>query len=220
MNVIKAMELRKSTRGYLDKEVSKELLMEIVEASLKSPSSTNIQPWKLYIATGEALEYIKNANEEAFLKNMDEDLIDPELSGVYKERRKDLAVELFKLLDIKREDKDKRNEWYRNGFRYFEAPVAIIVTTDKGLAKTEFPYLSCGMVVQSLCLACEEKGLGTCISKQGATYHKALIEKLGISENEEIVTSIAVGYEDIEHPANKLKSERVTIEEGASFVGF
>lgn len=67
MEIKNAIEKRKSVRGYLDKPVSKETITKIIETSLRSPSAVNIQPWEIYIVTGEILVNMKDENENMFL---------------------------------------------------------------------------------------------------------------------------------------------------------
>ena len=42
---------RKSVRAYMNKEVEKELLFEVLEAGRLAPSALNIQPWKFIVIT-------------------------------------------------------------------------------------------------------------------------------------------------------------------------
>ena len=55
--------------------------------------------------------------------------------GVYKHRQITLAKQLFKAMDIPRENKEKRAWWLERGFRFFDAPAAIIIATDKVLGE-------------------------------------------------------------------------------------
>ena len=52
---------RHSVRKFTSKEIPKDVLNDIISTSLLSPSWTNSQPWKLYIASGKALDEIKKA---------------------------------------------------------------------------------------------------------------------------------------------------------------
>ncbi|MEM3620455.1 MAG: nitroreductase family protein, partial [Nitrososphaerota archaeon] len=46
MNIIKG---RRSVRSFLDKEVSREHLITILEAGIWAPSGSNIQPWEFVL---------------------------------------------------------------------------------------------------------------------------------------------------------------------------
>jgi nitroreductase len=51
MDVKTAIQKRRSIRKYKDKEIPKELLMEILEAARQAPSGANRQPWQLVVVT-------------------------------------------------------------------------------------------------------------------------------------------------------------------------
>ena len=51
MDVISAIHRRRSIRKYKNKEIPKELLMEILEAARQAPSGANKQPWRLVVVT-------------------------------------------------------------------------------------------------------------------------------------------------------------------------
>ena len=52
MDVLEAIETRKSIRAFTDQEVPRETIEKILEVSQRSPSGTNTQPWHVYICTG------------------------------------------------------------------------------------------------------------------------------------------------------------------------
>ena len=47
MNVTEAVRKRISTRGFLDKPISKAELTQLLETAQRSPSGGNLQPWKV-----------------------------------------------------------------------------------------------------------------------------------------------------------------------------
>jgi nitroreductase len=52
MKLQAAIKERKSVRGYLDKPVPKDVLNQILEISIRAPSTKNTQPWHLYRKPG------------------------------------------------------------------------------------------------------------------------------------------------------------------------
>ncbi|MBW1898960.1 MAG: nitroreductase family protein, partial [Deltaproteobacteria bacterium] len=131
----------------------------------------------------------------------------------------ELAKKLFKLMDIRREDKEKRTEWLERGFRFFDAPAAIILMTDRSLTENG-PLLDVGAVMQNICLAALHFGLGTCIEDQGVLYPEVVREMAGIPESKRIVISIAIGYPDPDFPANKIITDRESADSLTTWVGF
>jgi len=209
MNVIEAMRIRKSIRRFKPEPVSMEILTEILEVATRAPSGKNAQPWEITVVTGKTLDKLKRSNVEMLLSGA---VLNPhieykDLEGVYRRRQVDLAVQLFQLMGIAREDREKRAEWNQRGFRFFDAPVAIILSTDSSLdeARTQFDI---GIITQSICLAALHYDLGTCIVRQGVYYPEVVRKFTGIPASKRIIIGIAIGYPDWAFPANKLESER------------
>jgi nitroreductase len=124
----------------------------------------------------------------------------------------ELAKGLFQLMGIERQDATKRTRWIERGFRFFDAPAAIIVLTDKSL-QPETPLIDIGIVIQSICLAALEHDLATCIEDQGCMYPDVLRELAEIPDTKRIVMAMAIGYPDWDFPANRIETTRVPIDE-------
>lgn len=137
--------------------------------------------------------------------------------SVYKQRQIALARQLFKAMDIPREDREKRNRWLERGFRFFDAPAAVIIVSDRALSEAG-PLLDIGAAMQNICLAALEYGLGTCIEDQGILYPEVFREHTGIPETKRLIIAIALGYPDPEFPANQIRSEREPVENLTTWV--
>jgi len=121
-------------------------------------------------------------------------------------------------MDIPREDKSKRAAWMERGFRYFDAPAAIIIVADNSLT-IQSTYLDVGLVTQNICLAALHYGLHTCIENQGITYSDVLRKHAGIPESKRIICAIALGYPDWDFPANQVMSVREPIDNVITWCG-
>ncbi len=219
MDILTAIETRKSIRAYLEQPVSKDVIAKIIETSLRSPSATNIQPWNIYVVGGEVLQKIKTDNVELFLSGVRPTIEEPHLPEVFKKRRVELAIDLFKLLKIEREDREKRKEWTTRGYRYFDAPVALFFTVDKSIYEGTWSLMAIGSLIQTICLTAMEYGLGTCIVEQGVSYHHILRKYTNIPQEENIIISMSLGYPDPDFPANQLISKREPLEEVTHWFG-
>jgi len=223
MDIIEAVKKRKSIRGYKPDPVPKAVLQQILELASHAPSAMNTQPWECTVLTGEVLEnvrrsYVELVNSGA-LPNPEHVVVGWPKESIYRQRQVDLAKQLFQLMDIPREDKEKRAKWLERGFRYFDAPVAIIISTDRCLSDSG-PLLDIGALMQSICLTALHFGLGTCIEDQGTMYPDVLRKYAHIPESKRIVIAIAIGYADWDFPANKLETEREPIENVTTWLGF
>jgi len=217
MEIIQAICTRKSIRGYKPDPVPMEILRKILETAAHSPSAMNTQPWEVTVVTGETLNNIKRANV-GMLDSASHFWRRP-YEGVYRQRQVDLGVQIFSLMGIARENKEKRAQWLERGFRFFDAPAAIIVSIDSSI-EGPLALLGIGAFCQSVCLAALDYGLGTCIEDQVIAFPDVLRKFLGIAQSKHIVIGIAIGYPDWDFPANKLESEREPIERFANWCGF
>lgn len=220
MDIVAAIETRTSIRAYLNKPIPKDVIIKILQSSLRTPSAVNTQPWNIYVVSGETLDNIKRDNVNMFLSGAKPTAKEQDFQGVFRQRRVDLAKDLFKLLNIAREDAVKRKEWAAQGYRYFDAPAAIILTIPTDLLEGTWSLLAIGAFMQSICLAAMNYGLGTCIDEQGAAFHEVLKKYIEIPEEQSIVMSITLGYPDPTSPANQLISQRVSLDEVAHWFGF
>jgi nitroreductase len=223
MDIIKAIAERKSIRAFKPDPVSKDILKKILELSCRAPSSVNQQPWEFAVIAGEPLEELKRLNVEKTMAGIpaqrDYPTEERPKESIYRKRQVALAMEIFTLMGIERENREKRLDWLLRGMRYFDAPAAIIIYSDRCLREAG-PLLDIGAVMQSICLAALAFGLGTCIENQGIQYSNALRECIGIPETKRIAVSIAIGYPDADFPANRLYSSREPIENITLWRGF
>lgn len=211
MDVIEAIKQRRSIRAFSEKPVAQETLMEILNIACRAPSAMNTQPWEFIVLSGEKLKKISAVIVEK-LKNgapmqPDHLVVSWPDRGVYKDRQIALARQLFRVMDVPREDREKRARWLERGFRFFDAPAAVIIATDRTLSESG-PLLDLGAVMQNICLAAMHFGLGTCIEDQGVLYPEVLREHAGIPPTKRLNIAIAIGYPDPDFPANNIRSER------------
>jgi nitroreductase len=223
MDIIEAIRARKSIRGFKPDPVEKSIIKEILEFAVRAPSAMNTQPWEFFVITGEVLNRMRKALVEKLKTGApmkpDHLVVGWPQESVYRDRQVGLAKEIFKLMDIQREDKVKRAWWLERGFRFFDAPVAVIVVTDKALSESG-PLFDIGAVTQTLCLAALQYGLGTCIEDQGVLYPEVAREMAGIPDSKRIMIAVAMGYPDGDFPANKLVSSREPVDKLTTWVGF
>lgn len=223
MNVVEAIRKRKSIRGYKPDPVSKDVLTEILETACRTPSPMNTQPWEFMVITGQLLDAIKKRYMENFRSGVpgvpEHLVVGWTKDSVYRKRQVELAKQLFKLMDIGREDMDKRIQWLERGFRYFDAPVVILLLVDRSLTE-QGPLMDIGAVMQTLCLAALPYGLGTCIEDQGVMYPKDLRKLAGIPDSKRIMMAVAIGYPDPDFPANQVETVRESVENNTTWIGF
>ncbi|MDY6855806.1 MAG: nitroreductase [Thermodesulfobacteriota bacterium] len=223
MDILEAIKTRMSIRSFKPDPVPKEVLKEILDIACRAPSGMNTQPWEFIILAGDVLDSIRRANVEKLnfgaVPSPEHLVIGWPPDSVYRQRQVELAIQIFKLMDIQREDREKRAKWMERGFRFFDAPAAIILMTDRSLTEAG-PLLDMGAVMQNICLSALNYGLGTCIEDQGGMYPDVLRKFADIPESKRIIICIAIGYPNWDFPANKLVSTRVPVDSNTTWRGF
>lgn len=222
MDIVEAVGSRKSVRGFKPDLVPRAVLEEILETARHAPSVVNTQPWEITIITGQVLDSIKQGNTEMALSGATPhgDIPFPFYEGTYKQRQIDLAIALFGLMGIAREDKEKRAQWSQRNYRFHEAPVGIILSLDKSLDNSLLPLVDIGTILQTICLVALNYGLATCIDYLAVIFPEVIRRFTGIPESKRIVTAIAIGYPDWSFPGNKIESKREPIENFTTWCGF
>ena len=220
MDVIEAIRTRKSIRKFKPTPIPRGILRDILDVAIQSPSAMNTQPWFMSVATGEALERIKKDNVAAAASGVpaETELTHVPFKGVYRQRQVDLAIQIFTLMGIDREDKQKRQDWRNRGLRFFDAPAAIFLSMDRALNGSEMNLLDMGAIMQTICLTAMKHGLGTCIEDQGVMFPQAARKHIRVPEERRLVICIAIGYPDWDFPANKLDSTREPLEKVVTWI--
>ena len=80
MGLVDAIYERRSVRGFLNKEVPQEVLNRIFEIAQKAPSNCNVQPWKVYVASGELKDKLKRKMVENVTSGVE---ANPDLSLIH-----------------------------------------------------------------------------------------------------------------------------------------
>ena len=221
MDVLKALQTRKSIRGYKPDPVPKEIIAKVLEVATRAPSALNTQPWQITVISGKVLDEIRQENIKALNVGTGsaQEIIRKPFEGIYRKRQVDLAIQIFQLMGIARDDKEKRAQWMMRGFRYFDAPAAIVLSLDKSMDST-LALCDIGVLCQSICLAALEFGLGTCIEDQGILFPDILRKLAGIPEFNLPIMGLAIGYPDWDFPANKLVTPREALNSNTKWYGF
>jgi nitroreductase len=222
VEIIEALRTRKSIRAYKPDPISREIIEKILNIATRAPSGTNGQPWEFTVITGEDLRVVIQANVKCFNStwpNPDFHYQSWPPGSIYKNRQVEIAKDIFKIMGIAREDKEKRMRWMERGVCYFDAPVAIIISVDRSISGDTY-LMDIGSVMQSICLTALNFGLGTCIEYQGVMYPDVLREIVKIPDSKRIIMSIALGYPDWDFPVNKVESPREQVHSITTWCGF
>ncbi|MDC1038845.1 nitroreductase [Candidatus Thioglobus sp.] len=219
MDVKTALLNRKSTRAFLNRDVSIDKINAIIEQSKTAPSGVNTQPWQVAVLSGESKQNLCNKFEKAFRSgqkgSMDYKYYPVEWKSEYKERRKECGLLLYSTLEIGREDKERQiNQWAMN-YQAFNAPVILLFFIDKTMEKGSF--MDYGMFIQSIMLSAIEHGLATCPQAALGEYPDIVRSELPEHKDKLVLCGLALGYEDKEHIVNSYRTTRESLD---SFVNY
>jgi nitroreductase len=210
MNVITALEQRKSTRAFLDKPVSKEQITALLDAAKRTPSGVNTQPWNVVVVTGESKDNLQNKIEATFRSGdkgkRDYQYYPTEWVEPYKSRRKECGLLMYSTLGIKREDKERQMDQWVANYRAFDAPVLLLFFMDSQMQSGSF--MDCGMFIQSIMLGALDLGLSTCPQAAFADYQHTIKQELDYGCDKILLCGMALGYEDKEAIVNSYRTAR------------
>lgn len=221
--VTEAVLHRHSTRAFTPRPVEQRLLREIIEVARYSPSSGNLQPWKLLVLAGHALEQLKDEVDNTLAtkprgEGMGYPIYPENLKPQYQDRRGQCAQDLYATLGVARNDREGRAKQFARNFRFFDAPVGMILTIDRSMGTGQWADL--GMFLQTLMLLAQERGLATCAQACWTLVHETVERQLELPADMMVFCGIALGYPDQDHPINTLRTVRESALEIAEFRGF
>ena len=211
---------RISTRAFLDTPVPETDIREILEIAKFAPSGGNLQPWKIHVVTGAARARViaavkKSIAENPFAHESDLKVYPESLWEPYRSRRFAVGEDMYALLGVPRDDKMARIAHLQKNFAFFGAPAGLFFTLDRRFDKGQWAHL--GMLMQSIALVAEERGLATCMQEAWTTRARTLSEVLGVPDTEQLYCGMALGFPDPSAPVNKLRSARAPLEEFVAF---
>ena len=220
MSLKELIKSRYSVRSFTDEMVSIEKVKEILDIASSAPSGGNIQPWRVYVITGnskdkltkKALQNFDNGAQEEIAYEIYPNPLDDE----YKRRRSQCAADMYKALSIEKDDIESRLKQVRENFRFFGAPVGMIITIDKSFAQNGWGHV--GMYLQNLCLASIDSGLGTCLQESWSIYPKTVKDIIKHPDNEVVWCGVALGYPNDNDPINQYRTSREDINKFVSFL--
>jgi nitroreductase len=221
IGILAALDARRSVRGYLPDAVPRDVVAAVIEAALRAPTAMNTQPWRFTVLSGEPLERVRARNADLLEAGAvpQPDFPVPPYAGEYRERQVEIYRRLLETLGIARGDKAARNDWQRYGYRFFGAPVVILLHFEAALDPIR-SHFDLGTVSQSITLAALAQGLGSCLCLLAVGYPDVLREIAGIPKSDKIALGIALGYPDPAHPANRLHSPRLPLARVTRWLGF
>jgi len=219
-----ALRSRRSVRAFLPRPVERTAVEELLALASRSPSGSNIQPWKVHVFSGALRRRITSTILEALDRGPREqyrrewNYYPVNWREPYIGRRRKIGWDLYGLLGIAKGDFERTEQQRRQNYEFFGAPVGMIFTLDEDLEIGS--WLDLGIFIGSLTIAARGRGLDTCAQAAFADFHTLIRPLLGIPDNQIIICGMALGYADPDALVNRLATERAPVAQFANFDGF
>jgi len=206
---------RHSSRRFQATPVPTDKLLSALSLATHAPSNSNIQPWRIYLVTGPALDRLNSALVAAAAS--EETPLIPPLPQKFAPLRSEMGRQVYgEGLGIPKEDAAGRKAAVLRNFDFFGAPVAAIVCMDQNLSSAD--TLSVGMYLQTFLLGLTEHGIGSCVEVSVTGYPEVIRKIVGIPGEQEILVGVAIGYEQVGLKVNQIQARRVSIGETVTFL--
>ena len=175
MNTFANIITRRSTRKYLNKPVSKELLEKIIETGRYAPSGGNSQSNHfIVIQNKQIIDRLVKMVERAF-------------------SQMEITENMYRSLQ------NSINLSKKGGYVFcYNAPVLIIVANKRDYGNNQ---ADCALALENMMLEANELDLGSCYINQLKWLNEdqkilSYLQSLGMNEDERVYGSLIVGYPD------------------------
>jgi nitroreductase len=206
---------RRSVRAYLPTLVADDLLSEVMMAARLAPSGANLQPGAFVAVRGAVRQQLSDdlvlAWREGRQEVEDYDYFPDPMPMTLRRRQVAAAQALYGALGVARDDRAGRDAQFERNFRFFDAPVALIVAMPYDFGAGG--YMDLGMTLYGLMLAAQAKGLATCAIGAMASYPSLIRRHTGLDADTKVVCGIALGYADPSAPVNQTQTTRCGLDE-------
>lgn len=208
-----AITSRRSIRRFLPTPVPRAVVEDILRVAAQAPSGSNVQPWKVYVLTGQPLSTLcgkliaahddpqARAEHQAEYAYYPTDWFSP-----YIERRRATGWGLYGLLGIGKTDRERMHAQHGRNYLFFDAPVGLIFTIDRRMEQGS--WLDYGMFLQNIMIAARARGLDTCPQAAFIEWHRLILPHVGAPGNEALVCGMALGHADPAAVENSLQTGR------------
>lgn len=209
MTLHDAIHQRRSVRGYLPDAIPDDVLARIFELAQLAPSNCNVQPWKVFVATGELRNQL---SAEMQRRVMAREPASPDyeyrgdFDGEYRKRQVECAVALYTQMGIERHDREGRERAVLRNFEFFDAPYMAFIGMDRAFGTTV--AIDVGMYAQNLMLAMVANGVHSCPMGTMRNYPDMVRDAFGLGDETRLLFGLAFGYEDTSVPANRTRTTR------------
>jgi nitroreductase len=187
MDVIHAIETRRSIGRVKQDPVPRDLIERILESAVHAPNHRITEPWRFHVFTGKGRGELARVRAEIARLQAEAEGEDEELAAgrISRERKK-----------------------------AFRAPVVVAVICESGRDEVETleNYAACAAAVQNMLLTAHALGLGAMWRTGPVAYHDHMREFLDLEEGDTVVAHLYLGFPDMgERPRRRAPAREKTV---------
>jgi nitroreductase len=220
VDVYEAVSSRRAVRDFDDMSVPGAVLRRVLEAASAAPSSGNLQPWHVFVVSGEPLARLKALATERAASG---DTGDPRqypmypepLGDPYLDRFTRAADQRYAFFGVDRDDPQRPRQVAMLNAEAFGAPVVLFCYLDARVGPGQ--WADAGMYLQTVMLLLRAEGLHSCPQVMWTMFREDVRRTVGADDDMVLLCGLAIGYETREHEAHA-RTERAAIDETVSFV--
>ncbi len=217
MKVSEAVDKRMSVRKFRPDPISDDVLRSLLTDASRAPSGGNVQPWRVYVVNGESMTRLREyLPTQPPMDAPEYDMYPKAMTEPYKSNVFRIGEMMYATIGVAREDKEARRAQFAQNNDFFGAPAAIFLFLDRQMNQPQ--WSDAGMFLQTFMLLAVERGFGTCPQEYWSIRHKAISSFVGAPDNEMLFCGVAIGTVDDSAPINTLRSERMPLDQWATFV--
>lgn len=212
MDITEALLDRRSIRDFTPRPVDHDLILKIIETAARAPSSGNYQPWEVFVATGDALERIRQGRLQRLAEN---NMAQPEVDVSHwpndpqpmVARMQEMYAARWQLRGLDPTDAQlNRRANARRTANVFGAPALVVLCMHRDI--NPFTVFDLGLFAQSIVLAGRSLGVDSLIAAGLAGQPDVTRKELAIPDELQIVIGIALGHADPDSAENTYRSPR------------
>ena len=208
-------------RAYLPTRVPDDVLADVMVAARLAPSGANLQPGLFVSVRGAVRQQLCDDLVQAWREGRHEvedyDYFPQPMPLTLRRRQVAAAQALYGALGVARDDRAGRDAQFERNFRFFDAPVALIVAMPYNFGAGG--YMDLGMTLYGLMLAAQAKGLSTCAIGALASYPSLIRQHVGLDADTKVVCGIALGYADPSATVNQTQTTRCGLDDYFKVLG-
>lgn len=210
MTVANAVAARRSCRAFTDEPVEPALIREVFEAAARTASGGNVQPWKVWMLSGDRMEAFKavmrDRTDKGAFDTPEYPVYPAPLKAPYRDYRFAVGETMYAQLGIPRESKMDRLTWFANNYQFFGAPAGAFLYVDRDMTIAQWTDL--GAFLATAMLLFEERGIATCPQECWSTQWSAVSSFLGTPDELMLFAGLAIGHADDASPVNGFRTDR------------